>query len=299
MRGTIIMIGALAVLSLTRTAPAIETDAEAIARVTGRTPEIAGGVAKISAPRADLAVRVGGVPIVPFQGLTSWAAFRAAGSETMLMGDIVVTEDEVNPALSAALDNGLEVTALHNHFAFDEPRVMFMHVGGHGPSERLAAGVKATLDAVERVSRERAANGGKPFARHAGRSFPAKSSIDAAGLEEILGGTAQAKDGMAKFVFSRRTTMHGVEAEAAMGVNTWAVFAGSPEDAVVDGDFAMLDVEVQPVLKALRRGGIDVVALHNHMIGEQPQLVFLHFWGRGRASDLAATIKTARAAQAS
>ena len=299
MSGRIIVIGALVVLSLTRTASAIEPDAEAIARVTGRTPEILGSVAKISVPRADLAVRVDGVPIVPFQGLTSWAAFAAAGSESMLMGDVVVTEDEVNPALSAALDNGLEVTALHNHFAFDEPRVMFMHIGGHGPSERLAAGVKATLDAVERVARERVANGGKPPVRHAGRPFPARSSIDAAALEEILGGTAQAKDGMAKFVFSRRTTMHGVEAEAAMGVNTWAVFAGSPEDAVVDGDFAMLDAEVQAVLKALRRGGIDVVAIHNHMIGEQPQLVFLHFWGRGRAADLASTIKTARAAQAS
>jgi hypothetical protein len=298
MRGSIVVIGALAVLSLTGTAPATEPDAAAIARVTGRAPEIAGRVAKISAPRSDLSVRVDGVPIVPFQGLTSWAAFTAAGSETMLMGDIVVTEDEVNPALSAALDTGLEVTALHNHFAFDEPRVMFMHIGGHGPSERLAAGVKATLDAVERVSRARAANGGKPLARHAGRSFPAESSIDAAVLEGILGGTAQAKDGMAKFVVSRRTTMHGIEAEAAMGVNTWAVFAGSPDDAVVDGDFAMLDVEVQPVLKALRRGGIDVVAIHNHMIGEQPQLVFLHFWGRGRATDLASTLAAARAAQA-
>ncbi len=220
MTGRIYVIGALAVLSLARPISATEPDGDAIARVTGRTPEIAGGVAKVSVPRADLAVRVDGVPIVPFQGLTTWAAFTAAGSASMLMGDFVLTEDEVGPAMSAALDNGLEVTALHNHFTRDEPRVTFMHIGGHGPSERLAAGVKATLDAVDRVSRERAANGGKPLARHAGRSFPATSSIDAAVLEGILGGTAQAKDGMAKFVFSRRTTMHGVEAEAAMGVNT-------------------------------------------------------------------------------
>ena len=295
----IFVIGALIVLSLARTSSATEPDTEAIARITGRTPEIIGGVAKISVPRSDLAVRVDGVPIVPFQGLTSWAAFEAAGAASVLMGDVVLTEDEVNPALSAALDNGLEVTALHNHFAHDEPRVMFMHIGGHGPSERLAAGVKATLDAVERVSRERATSGGQPAARHAGRSLPAKSSIDAAALEGILGSTAQAKDGLAKFVFSRQTTMHGVVAEAAMGVNTWAVFAGSPDDAVVDGDFAMLDREVQAVLKTLRRGGIEIVALHNHMIGEQPQIVFLHFWGRGRATDLAATIKAARATQPS
>lgn len=294
-----VVVAALLLFSVARPAFAVEPDGDAIARITGRKPDVAGGVTKVSAPRTDLSVRVDGVAMVPFQGLTSWAAFEAAGSESMVMGDVVLTEDEVNPAMSAALDNGLEVTALHNHFAFDEPRVMFMHISGHGPSERLATGVKATFDAVDRVAKERAANGGKPVAPNAGRSFPASSSIDPKPLEGILGGTAQAKDGMAKFVFSRKTTMHGADAEAAMGVNTWAVFAGSPDDAVVDGDFAMLDGEVQGVLKALRRGKINVVAMHNHMIGEQPQIVFLHFWGRGPASDLAATLKEARAVQAS
>jgi hypothetical protein len=298
MKASRVVVGALLVCALARRSSAGEPDAEAIARITARKPEVTGGVIKISAPRSDLAVRVDGIAIVPFQGLTSWAAFAAAGSESMVMGDVVLTEDEVNPALSAALDSGLEVTALHNHFAFDEPRVMFMHIGGHGSSERLATAVKATFDAVERVARERAANGGKPLAASAGHSLPATSSIEAKPLEEILNATAQAKDGMAKFVFARKTSMHGADAEAAMGVNTWAVFAGSPDDAVVDGDFAMLDGEVQGVLKALRRGAINVVAIHNHMIGEQPQIVFLHYWGRGRASDLAATLKAARAAQA-
>lgn len=297
---TTAVAGTLLLLSLACSSAATEPDGDAIARITGRKPEVMGGVTKVSMPRTDLSVRVDGVSIAPFQGLTSWAAFEAAGSESMLMGDVVLTEDEVNPALSAALDNGLKVTALHNHFALDEPRMMFMHIGGHGPSERLATGVKATFDAVERVSKERAANGGKPLAANAGRPFPATSSIDPKSLEEILNGTAQAKDGMAKFVFSRKTNMHGADAEAAMGVNTWAVFAGSPDDAVVDGDFAMMsDAEVQGVLKALRHGGINVVAIHNHMIGEQPQIVFLHFWGRGRASDLASALKAARAVQAS
>ncbi|MBY0274585.1 DUF1259 domain-containing protein [Candidatus Binatia bacterium] len=298
MTRTVLVVAVLLVVAIVRSAAATEPDGDAIARITGRKPEVTGGVTKISVPRADLAVRVDGIALAPFQGLTSWAAFEAAGSESMLMGDIVLTEDEVNPALSAALENGLEVTALHNHFAFDEPRMMFMHIGGHGPSERLATGVKATLDAVERVSTERAANGGKPVALNAGRSLPATSSIDPKALEQILGGTAQAKDGMAKFVFARKTSMHGADAEAAMGVNTWAVFAGSPDDAVVDGDVAMLDGEVQAVLKALRHGGINVVAMHNHMIGEQPQIVFLHFWGRGRASDLATTLAAARSVQA-
>jgi hypothetical protein len=293
------VVASLLVLSLARSAGATEPDGDAIARITGRKPEVVGGVTKISAPRSDLEVRVDGIAIVPFQGLTSWAAFQAAGSESMVMGDVVVTEDEVGPAMSAALDSGLEVTALHNHFVLDEPRVLFMHIGGHGPSERLAVAVKATFDAIAQAAKERAANGGKPRAAGAGRAFPAISTIDAQPLEQILDGTAQAKDGMAKFVFSRKTSMHGTDAEAAMGVNTWAVFAGSADDAVVDGDFAMLPGEVQGVLKALRHGGIGVVALHNHMIGEQPQLVFLHFWGRGRASELAATLRTARAVQAS
>lgn len=283
--------GALLACVLARPAVAVEPDVEAIARVTGRKPEVSGGVARIAVPRADLAVRVDGVALVPFQGLTSWAAFAAAGAETMVMGDVVVTADEVNPALTAALDNGLEVTALHNHFLGDEPRVMFMHVGGHGSSERLAAGVAATLDAVEQVARRRAANGGKPAARVHG--VPPSSTIDAQALEQILKSPAQAKDGMAKFVFARTTRMHGAEAAAALGVNTWAVFAGSAESAVVDGDFAMLDGEVQGVLKALRRGGIEIVALHNHMIGEEPRITFLHFWSTGRASDLAATIRAA------
>jgi hypothetical protein len=283
----------LAVVVVTTASVAAEPDSAAIERITGRKVEVSGGVMRVSVPRSDLAVRVDGVAMAPFQGLTSWAAFQAAGSEAMVMGDIVVTEDEANPALTAALENGLEVTALHNHFFFGEPPVFFMHIGGHGTSDRLATGVKATLDAVDDVARKRAANGGKPKERATGRAVAKTSSIDPEPLEAVLNATAQAKDGMAKFVFGRATKMHGVEASAAMGVNTWAVFAGSPDAALVDGDFAMLDGEVQNVLKALRHGGIEIVAIHNHMIGEEPRITFLHFWGMGRASDLASTIKAA------
>ena len=283
----------LGVVLVTTASVAAEPDSAAIERITGRKVEVSGEVLRISVPRSDLAVRVDGVAMVPFQGLTSWAAFQQAGAETMVMGDIVVTEDEANPALTVALENGLEVTALHNHFFFGEPPVFFMHIGGHGTSDRLAAGVKATLDAVDDVAKQRAANGSKPKERKAGLAIAKTSSIDPKPLESVLNATAQAKDGMAKFVFGRTTRMHGVEAGAAMGVNTWAVFAGSQEAAVVDGDFAMLDGEVQSVLKALRRGGIEIVAIHNHMIGDEPRITFLHFWGMGRASDLASTIKAA------
>ena len=126
-----------------------------------------------------------------------------------------------------------------------------------------------------------------------GPAIPAKSTLDAKPLEAILGPSNAVKDGMVKFVFGRTTSMHGTEVGAAMGVNTWAVFSGSPNASLVDGDFAMLESEVQGVLKALRSGGLNIVALHNHMIGEAPRVVFLHFWGKGGAEPLARGIKAA------
>lgn len=298
-RGLVLVGALLGSVLVTAGARATEPDAAVIERITGRKPEVAGSVLRVSVPRADLAVRVDGVALAPFQGLTTWAAFQAAGSETMMMGDVVVTEDEADAALDAALDHGLEVTALHNHFSSDAPRVFFMHIGGHATTERLASGVKAILVAVEDVAAKRAAGSGGGTGAAAGRIVPAAGSIDAAPLEAILKAPAQAKDGMAKFVVGRTVRMHGVEVGAAMGINTWAVFGGSAEAAVVDGDFAMLDGEVQNVLRALRRGRIEIVALHNHMLGEEPRVTFLHFWGTGRATDLAATLRTALDAQAS
>ncbi|TMB11828.1 MAG: DUF1259 domain-containing protein, partial [Deltaproteobacteria bacterium] len=217
-------------------------------------------------------------------GLTTWAAFQAAGDKTIVMGDMTLTEPQVNPTMSAALDNGLQVTALHNHFFFDRPHVFFMHIGGEGTTEQLATGVRKALDA---------ANAAQRGAGFGGVSIPAKSTIDSKPLEAILGASAQAKDGMAKFSFGRKTSMHGTEVGEAMGVNTWAAFAGSQRAAVVDGDFAMLEDELQDVLKALRRANINIVAIHNHMTHEQPRIMFLHFWGKGPAEELARGVKSA------
>jgi len=162
-----------------------------------------------------------------------------------------------------------------------------MHISGIGDTEKLARAVKATLDAAQGAS---SASRGKAAARP---PLAAPSRLEAKPLEAILGGSGQARDGMVKFVFGRTATMHGTSVGAAMGVNTWAVFAGRPDDAVVDGDFAMLEGELQGVLKALRRADIDIVAIHNHMTHEQPRYVFLHYWARGPAERLARGVKAA------
>jgi hypothetical protein len=270
------------------TAAAAEPDAALIAKITGLTPDVKNGIAKVSVPRADLGMVIDGAEMQPFQGLTSWAAFQAAGDQTMVMGDIVLTEPQVNPAMSAALDNGLQVTALHNHFFFDRPRVFFMHIGGVGTTEQLSTGVRKIMDAAN------AAPKGTGFPGVSiPPSIPKTSTIDPKPLEAILGGTAQAKDGVAKFSFGRKTSMHGTEVGEAMGVNTWAAFGGSQRAAVVDGDFAMVEDELQDVLKALRHANIYIVAIHNHMTHEEPRIMFLHFWAKGPAEDLARGVKSA------
>jgi len=283
-KARIIPLLVLAVLMAGRAA-AEEPDAAVVARITGLTPDVKNGIAKVSLPRGDLGMVIDGVEMQPFQGLTSWAAFQAAGGQTMVMGDIVLTEPQVNPAMSAALENGLQVTALHNHFFFDHPHVFFMHIGGTGSTEQLATGVRKVVDAANAAPR------GTGFA--GGGAIPAKSTIDPKPLEAILGGSAQAKDGVAKFSFGRKTSMHGTEVGEAMGVNTWAAFGGSQQAAVVDGDFAMLEDELQDVLKALRRANINIVAIHNHMTHEEPRIMFLHFWAKGPAEDLARGLKSA------
>jgi hypothetical protein len=208
----------------------------------------------------------------------------------MVMGDLVLFQDEVNPVMSAALAAGLNVTALHNHFFYDDPKVYFMHIGGEGTVEKLGAGVKAALDKVKEI---RAANPNPAKMFGAGFS-PATGSVSAAPLEAVFGGKATVKDGMAKFVFGRQSKMPcGCEVGKEMGVNTWAAFAGSDESAVVDGDFCVLEKELQPVLKSLRGDGIDIVAIHHHMVMEEPHYLFLHYWGKGKAADLAKAIKSA------
>jgi len=250
------------------------------------------GVFKVSKPRDDVRVTVDRVAMPPFMGLTSYAAFAQAGGELMLMGDTVLLEDEVDAAMSAALDAGLEVTALHNHFFYDQPKVWFMHIAGMGDARRLASGVKALYDRVSQVRAGQAAPAS---------GFPdevaSPSGITAAPLEAILGTSVQSQNGMAKATIGHEARMHGAVVGNEMGVNTWAAFAGSDERAIVDGDFAMREDELQPVLRAMRAHGIHVVAIHQHMTHEEPRVMFLHYWGKGRATDLAVAVKAALDAQ--
>jgi hypothetical protein len=242
-------------------------------------------VFKITAPRNDVKISVDGWAMPPFMGLTSWAAFTEGKTEpAMVMGDLVLFQDEVNPVMSAALDNGLAVTALHNHFFYDEPKVYFMHIGGEGSVEKLATAVRKLLDTSKQI---RTSNP-QPAAKFGGLAIPAASSITAGAIEEIVGVKGQSKDGMFKIVIGRTAKMPcGCEVGKEMGVNTWAAFAGTDDRAVVDGDFAVLENELQPVLKSLRHEGVNIVAIHHHMVQESPRHLFLHYWGKGKAQVLA------------
>jgi hypothetical protein len=245
------------------------------------------GVYKVTFPRNDVKVIVGGWTMPPFMGLGTWAAFTPTRDGAMVMGDTVLFEDEVNATMSAALDNGLNVTALHNHFFFDHPKVYFMHIEGEGPADKLAASVRKVYDAAKQI---RAASP-NPKDSLGAAPLPEKNSITAAPLNEIFGAQGESKDGMVKFTFGRPATMHGTNIGKDMGVNTWAAFAGGDDNAVVDGDFAVTEDQLQPVLRSLLKDKINVVAIHQHMTHEEPRIMFFHYWGRGTAKDLAQAVK--------
>lgn len=268
-------------------------DTASIDSITGLKGELNSeeGVYKVSQPRTDIKITVDQWQMPPFMGLTSWAAFQAGKEKNaMVMGDLVLMQDEVNPVMSALLESGLEVTALHNHFFYDQPKVYFMHIGGEGTAETLARGVRAAFDAVKQI---RAASP-EPAQTFPGTPPPAQSSLEAAPLEKILVSKGEIKDGMFKAVFGRIIKMPcGCTAGKEMGVNTWAAFAGANDNALVDGDFVVLENELQPVLKSLRQSGLNIVAIHHHMVGEQPRTIFLHYWGRGSAGALAEAVKHA------
>ena len=269
-------------------------DADKIGTAAGAkattTPD---GVVRIGWPRTDVAVKVDGMPLKPFAGLGSWAAFTPTKHGAMVMGDTVVFQDEVTPAMDAAFAGGLEVTGLHNHFFFDEPKVYFMHIGGEGEPEKMATAVKNVWDAIKKVRAKEA----QPATKFAGET-PKAGTITAEKIEKILGQKGQSQDGVVKVTIGQEGTMHGMKVGGSMGLTTWAAFSGSDELAAVDGDFIMTAEEVQPVLRALRKGNLHVVALHNHMIGEQPSFYFVHFWAKGSTEDLATGLKSALDAQA-
>ena len=246
-------------------------------------------VFKIGKPRTDVKIRVDQWSMAPFMGLGSWAAFTPAHGGAMMMGDTVVFEDEVNPVMSAAFDAGLEVTALHNHFFYESPRLFYMHVMGHGKAADLARMAKPAVDLIGHVPARHTAGAPAVATVQPGK-------IDTAKIAQIVGHAGEQSGSVYKITVGRDDLSlkeTGATINARMGLNTWAGFVGTDEHAAVAGDVAMLEPEVTSVLKALRSHGLEVVAIHNHMIGSQPTIIFLHYWGQGPVDKLAAGFKAA------
>lgn len=271
-------------------------DTQTIERASGASATVQpDGVIRISWSRDDVKVAVDGMPMPPAAGLGSWAAFKDLGDAAMVMGDTVVFQDEVDAAMDAVFAHNLEVTALHNHFFYDEPKVYFMHIGGRGQAEDLANGVKAVWDAIKEVRRAKP----EPATSFGGRRPAPGENIEVAQIEAITGLDASDEpEGVIKISQGREGKMHGATVGGTMGLSTWAAFTGSDELASMDGDFIMTADEVQPVLRALRHSGIHIVALHNHMIGEEPPFYFVHFWGTGSVAELAKGFRNALDAEA-
>jgi hypothetical protein len=234
----------------------------------------------------------------PFMGFTSWVGFRAGTrSRAMMAGDLVLLQHEVTPVMDALFANGCTVTAIHNHFAFDDPRIMFMHIGGEGSEEQLAKGARAAFDAIKATEAKSRA------LEFNASDVPTTNAITPAKLDALFFPDGKAKgsasNGMYKATFGREVSATcGCTMGKELGVNTWAAFCGNDDHAAVAGDFITFAGELQPVLHALRKGNIHIVAIHSHMEGETPAAIFLHYWGKGRAEDLARTVKSAMDAQA-
>ena len=262
-------------------------DIATIERLVGISGTEHNGEYKITVPQNDLNVAVDGFRIIPPMGMGSWAAFTPATEGAVVMGDIVVKEDEIGPVQKVLIEHGLTITGLHNHFVREKPGVMYMHIGGVGPEAELARGVRAVFDRVAGL------RGGDP-ARAEAR--PVANTLDTTRIAGILGHSGEMSRGVYKVTIGRpdvTLTAHGVRVSTFMGFNTWAAWQGTPEDAAVAGDFAVLGDEMAPVIQALVENGIQVVAVHSHMVHEEPRVFFLHYWGTGSAEALARGLKVA------
>ena len=241
---------------------------------------------KVNIPRNDVKVTVAGVAMPTPFGFGGWVAMtRGDEGRQVLMGDLVLLQDEVNPVMSALLDNGFDVTALHNHFFWDEPRMFYMHVHGHGTAADLARRLKPAIDLIGKANATPAPAAGAPA-----------NTLDTAKLVSIVGSPGEQNGAVYKFTLPRsdlKVVEMGAAINARMGLNTWAAFTGTNEKAAIAGDIAMLESEVTPVLQALRKNGLDVVAIHHHMTYGRPVIIFLHYWGTGPAEKLAGGFKAA------
>ena len=266
----------------------VPSDYQQVLKIVGKSGDYKANVLKVNVPRNDLHVSVQNVALPTPFGFGGWFAMtKADGGEDIMMGDLVLLQEEVNPVMSALLDNGLEVTALHNHFFWEEPRIYYMHVHGHGKAADLAKQVKPALDLIGKGASSQTA--AKPA------SSPA-TTLDTAKIAKIVGHDGEQSGAVYKITIGRddlKLKDMGATINARMGLNTWAAFYGTNDNAAIAGDIAMLENEVTPTLKALRSHGLDVVAIHQHMLSTQPTVIFLHYWGQGKADELANGFKAA------
>lgn len=268
----------------------VPSDYQQVLKIVNKQGDYKANVLKVNIPRNDLHMKVAKYSVPTPFGFGGWFAMtKGDGGEDIVMGDLVLTQDEVNPVMTALLDHGLEVTALHNHFFWDEPRVFFMHIHGHGKAVDLANQIKPALNLIG-LAKEGEGNAASKTAPKQG------TTLDTQRIAKIVGHAGEQSGPVYKITLGRddlNVKDMGATINARMGLNTWAAFVGTNEDAAVAGDIAMLENEVNPVLKALRSNGLDVVAIHHHMINTQPMIIFLHYWGRGPAEKLATGFKAA------
>lgn len=260
-------------------------DTLAIEKITGVKGKFNNGEYKITIPQNDLDIEVDGFRIIPPMGLGTWIAFTPSPGGAMAMGDIILTETDLKPVQQEVIKQGLTITAIHNHFVRNHPNVLYMHIGGSGKTEEMAAKAKAVLDKVTEARGHKPSTGTVPDVAY---------TIESAKLDVILGYKGEFSKGVYKYTIGRPDVIvkeHGVTVSTFLGFNTWAAFQGTPDHAAVAGDFTMLEDEVEPVIKALIENGIEIVAVHNHMTGEKPRIFFLHYWGVGNAEQLARALK--------
>lgn len=247
-------------------------------------------VYKIIIPRNDIKVAIYEINLDSSKGLNSTISFTPINeSQFLVMGELVLFQDEINCAMSALLNNNIDVSALHNHFLYDVPKVYFLHFSGKGTIGDLSKGIRNCLTDVSDV---RVKNTSLP-SRFGGTLILNKNDIDSNAIEETLGVKGQNQGGISKFTFGRNVKIHGASVGSEMGVYSWTAFGGSNENAVVDGEFAVKERELQSVLKILRKGNLEILAIHQRMTGEYPRMTYIHFWGKGKALPFAKTIRQA------
>lgn len=262
-------------------------DIPLIEHLTGLKGKELNGEYKITIAQNDLDIQVDGFRIIPPMGLGTWVGFTPSKEGVMIMGDLVLTETDLKPVQQEVIRQGLSITAIHNHFVRNHPNVMYMHIGGSGKTEDISKKVKAILDKIKE------SRGHNPSDASVA---DVTNTIDTKKLDDILGYKGEMSKGVYKFTIGRSDVVlkeHDVTVSTFLGFNTWAAFQGTPEHAAVAGDFAMLEDEVNAVIKTLVENGIEVVAVHNHMIHEKPKIFFLHYWGVGNAAQLAQALKAA------